>query len=52
MQAAADALGLRLPVLTAQTAAFGIMVQQRADALAVIAHQEGRTIPAIGAYGK
>ena len=42
MQAAADALGLRLQVLTAQTeadleAAFGIMVQQRADALVVIA---------------
>jgi putative tryptophan/tyrosine transport system substrate-binding protein len=41
-QAAADALGLRLQVLTAQTeadleAAFGIMVQQRADALLVIA---------------
>jgi putative tryptophan/tyrosine transport system substrate-binding protein len=41
-QAAADALGLRLQVLTAHTeadleAAFGIMVQQRADALAVIA---------------
>jgi putative ABC transport system substrate-binding protein len=41
-QAAADALGLRLQVLTAQTeadleAAFGIMVQERADALAVIA---------------
>ena len=41
-QAATDALGLRLQVLTAHTeadleAAFGIMVQQRADALAVIA---------------
>jgi len=41
-QAAADALGLRLQVLTARTeadleAAFGIMVQQRADALLVIA---------------
>jgi putative tryptophan/tyrosine transport system substrate-binding protein len=41
-QAAADALGLRLQVLTAHTepdleAAFGIMVQQRADALIVIA---------------
>jgi hypothetical protein len=37
-QAAADALGLRLQVLTAHTeadleAAFGIMVQRRADAL-------------------
>ena len=42
MQAAADALGLRLQVLTAHTeahleAAFAIMVQQRADALLVIA---------------
>jgi len=41
-QAATDALGLRLQVLTAHTeadlgAAFGTMVQQRADALAVIA---------------
>ena len=41
-QAAAASLGLRLKVLTAQTeadleAAFGIMVQQRADALLVIA---------------
>jgi putative ABC transport system substrate-binding protein len=41
-QAAADALGLRLQVLTAHTegdlgAAFGAMVQQRADALLVIA---------------
>jgi len=41
-QAAADALGLRLQVLTAHTeadleAAFGIMVQQRAEALLVIA---------------
>jgi putative tryptophan/tyrosine transport system substrate-binding protein len=41
-QAAADALRLRLQVLTAHTeadleAAFGIMVQQRADALLVIA---------------
>ena len=41
-QAAADALGLRLQVLTAQTeadleAAFGVMVQRRADALLVIA---------------
>jgi putative ABC transport system substrate-binding protein len=41
-QAAADALGLRLQALTAHTeadleAAFGIMVQQRADALVVIA---------------
>ena len=41
-QAAADALGLRLQVLTAHTeadleAAFGIMVQQRTDALLVIA---------------
>jgi putative tryptophan/tyrosine transport system substrate-binding protein len=41
-QAAADALGLRLQVLTAHTeadleAAFGIMVQRRADALLVIA---------------
>jgi len=41
-QAAADALGVRLQVLTAHTesdlkAAFGIMVQQRANALAVIA---------------
>ena len=39
IQAAADALGLRLQVLTAHTeadlgAAFGTMVQQRADALA------------------
>ena len=38
-QAATDALGLRLQVLTAHTeadlgAAFGTMVQQRADALA------------------
>jgi putative tryptophan/tyrosine transport system substrate-binding protein len=41
-QAAADALGLRLQVLTAHTeadleAAFGIMVQQGADALVAIA---------------
>ena len=41
-QAAADALGLRLQVLTAHTeadleAAFGIMVQQRADAMLVTA---------------
>ena len=41
-QAAADALGLRIQMLTAHTeadleAAFGIMVQRRADALAVIA---------------
>ena len=41
-QSAADALGLRLQVLTAHTegdleAAFAIMVQQRADALLVIA---------------
>jgi putative tryptophan/tyrosine transport system substrate-binding protein len=41
-QAAADALGLRLQGLTAHTEddlepAFGIMVQQRADALVVIA---------------
>src|SRR6516225_3753332 len=41
-QAAADALGLRVQVLTAHTeadleAAFAIMVQQRADALIVIA---------------
>ena len=41
-QVAADALGLRLQVLTAQTeadleAAFGVMVQRRADALLVIA---------------
>src|SRR5215470_6247616 len=41
-QAAADALGLRLQVLTAHTeadleSAFGIMVQQRANALLVIA---------------
>ena len=41
-QAAADALGLRLQVLTAQTeadleAAFAIMVKQRADALVAIA---------------
>jgi putative tryptophan/tyrosine transport system substrate-binding protein len=41
-QAAADALGLRLQALTAHTeadfeAAFGIMVQRRADALLVIA---------------
>jgi putative tryptophan/tyrosine transport system substrate-binding protein len=41
-QAAADALGLRLQVLTAHTEddlepAFGIMVQRRADALVVIA---------------
>jgi putative tryptophan/tyrosine transport system substrate-binding protein len=41
-QAAADALGLRLQALTAHTeadleAAFGTMVQQRADALVVIA---------------
>jgi putative tryptophan/tyrosine transport system substrate-binding protein len=41
-KAAAGILGLRLQVLTAQTeadleAAFGIMVQQRADALLVIA---------------
>jgi putative tryptophan/tyrosine transport system substrate-binding protein len=41
-QAAADALGLRLQALTAHTeadleAAFGIMVQQRVDALLVIA---------------
>jgi putative ABC transport system substrate-binding protein len=42
MQAAVDALGLRLQVLTAHTeddlqAAFGIVAQQRADALVVIA---------------
>jgi putative tryptophan/tyrosine transport system substrate-binding protein len=41
-QAAADALGLRLEVLTAQTeadleAAFAIIVKQRADALVAIA---------------
>ena len=41
-QAATDALGLRLQVLTAHTeadlgAAFGTMMQQRADALLVIA---------------
>jgi putative ABC transport system substrate-binding protein len=41
-RAAADALGLRLQALTAQTeadleAAFGVMVQQRADALLVSA---------------
>ena len=41
-QAAADALGLRVQVLTAHTeadleAAFGIMVQQRADAMLVTA---------------
>src|SRR5215471_11000064 len=41
-QAAADALGLRLQVLTAHAeaeleAAFGVMVQRRADALLVIA---------------
>jgi len=56
-QAAADALGLRLQVLTAQTkadleAAFGIMVQQRADALLVIAERvvalaAGHAMPAI-----
>jgi putative ABC transport system substrate-binding protein len=64
-QAAADALGLRLQALTAHTeadleAAFGIMIQQRADALLVIADPffiiqrervvalaAGRAIPAI-----
>jgi putative tryptophan/tyrosine transport system substrate-binding protein len=67
-QAAADALGLRRQVLTAHTdadleAAFGIMVQQRADALLVtadpffIARREqivalaaGHAIPAIYAF--
>jgi putative tryptophan/tyrosine transport system substrate-binding protein len=64
-QAAADVLGLRLQVLTAHTeadleAAFGIMVQQRADALLVgadpffllrraqiVALAAGHAIPAI-----
>jgi putative tryptophan/tyrosine transport system substrate-binding protein len=67
-QAAADALGLRLQMLTAHTeadleAAFGIMVQQRADAMLVtadpffIAQREqivalaaGHAIPAIYAF--
>ena len=67
-QAAADALGLRLQVLTAHTeadleSAFGIMVQQRADAMLVtadpffIAQREqivalaaGHAIPAIYAF--
>jgi putative tryptophan/tyrosine transport system substrate-binding protein len=67
-QAAADALGLRLQVLTAQTeahleAAFGIMVQQRVDALLVVADPffiarreeivalaAGHAIPAIYAF--
>jgi putative tryptophan/tyrosine transport system substrate-binding protein len=67
-QAAADALGLRLQALTAHTAAdieaaFGIMVQQRADALLVIADPffavrreqivalaAGHAIPAIYAF--
>ena len=67
-QAAADALGLRIQMLTAHTeadleAAFGIMVQQRADAMLVtadpffIAQREqivalaaGHAIPAIYAF--
>jgi putative tryptophan/tyrosine transport system substrate-binding protein len=67
-QAAADALGLRLQMLTAHTeadleAAFGIMVQQRADAMLVtadpffIAQREqivalaaGHAIPAMYAF--
>jgi putative tryptophan/tyrosine transport system substrate-binding protein len=67
-QAAADALGLRLQALTAHTAAdieaaFGTMVQQRADALLVIADPffavrreqivalaAGHAIPAIYAF--
>src|SRR6516225_7892852 len=67
-QAAADALGLRLQMLTAHTeadleAVFGIMVQQRADAMLVtadpffIAQREqivalaaGHAIPAIYAF--
>jgi putative tryptophan/tyrosine transport system substrate-binding protein len=67
-QAAADALGIRLQALTAHTeadleAAFGIMVQRRADALLVIADPffiarreqvvalaAGHAIPAIYAF--
>ena len=67
-QAAADALGLRIQMLTAHTeadleAAFGIMVQQRADAMLVtadpffiaqrgqiVALAAGHAIPAIYAF--